>query len=90
MAELHQLTLGPLASPAVVLGGEPLNERDDLSAGRRTSGPVRIGPLAGDQSAVPAQDGAGVVRRCALSSAGRSRISAARTARSAQPRRGVR
>ena len=59
MAELEQLALDPLVSPAVVLGGEPLDERGDLGADRRPSCPVRVGPLAGDQAAVPAQDGAG-------------------------------
>ena len=59
MADLQQLTLDPLVAPAVVLGGEPLDERGDLGADRRPSRLVRIGPLAGDQAAVPAQDGAG-------------------------------
>jgi hypothetical protein len=59
VAELEQLALDPLVSPAVVLGGEPLDERGDLGAGRRPSCAVRVGPLAGDQAAVPAQDGAG-------------------------------
>ena len=59
VAELKQLTLDPLVSPAVVLGGDPLDQLGNLSAGRRPSRPVRIGPLAGDQAAVPAQDGAG-------------------------------
>jgi hypothetical protein len=43
----------------VVLGGESLDERGDRSAGRRPSRPVRIGPLPGEQAAVPAQDGVG-------------------------------
>ena len=59
VAELEQLALDPLVSPAVVLGGKPLDERGDLGADRRPSYPVRVGPLAGDQAAVPAQDGAG-------------------------------
>ena len=59
VADLEQLTLDSLKSPAVVLGGEPLDERGDLRADWRPSHPVRIGPLAGDQLAVPAQDGAG-------------------------------
>ena len=41
----------------VVLGGEPLDERADLGADRRPSCPVPIRPVAGDQAAVPAQDG---------------------------------
>ena len=59
MAELEQLALDPLVSPAVILGGEPLDQRGDLGADRRPSHPVRVGPLAGDQAAVPSQDGAG-------------------------------
>ena len=43
----------------VVLGGEPLDERGDLSADRWPSDPVRIGPLPCDQAAMPPQDGAG-------------------------------
>ena len=42
-----------------VLGGEPLDERGDLGADRRPSRPARVGPVAGDQAAVPPQDGAG-------------------------------
>ena len=59
MAELEQLALDPLVSPAVVLGGEPLDQRGDLGAEWRPSCPVRVGPLAGDEAAVPTQDGAG-------------------------------
>src|SRR5246127_1691927 len=57
--ELEQLALDPLVSPAVVLGGELLDEGGDLGADRRPSCPVGADPLAGDQAAVPAQDGAG-------------------------------
>jgi hypothetical protein len=46
-------------SPAAVLGGEPPDEQGDLGADRRSACPVRAGPLAGDQAAVPSQDGAG-------------------------------
>jgi hypothetical protein len=59
VAELEQFALDSLMSPAVVLGGEPLDERGDLGADRRPSCPVLLGPLAVDQAAVPAQDGAG-------------------------------
>jgi len=58
VAELEQLALDPLVSPAVVLGGEPLDQRGDLGADRRPSCPVRVGPVAGDQATVPSQDGA--------------------------------
>ena len=43
----------------MVLGGEPLDQRGDLGADRRPSGPVRVSPFPGDQAAVPPQDGAG-------------------------------
>jgi len=59
VAELEQLALDPVVSPAVVLGGEPLDEGGYLGADRRPSCPVGADPLAGDQAAVPAQDGAG-------------------------------
>ena len=92
MAELEELALDPLVPPEVVLGGESLDERGDLSADRRPSRPARIGPLPGDQvvtrrrcrrRTVP-----GVTSRCIRSFAGRSRMSAARIARSAQSSRG--
>jgi transposase InsO family protein len=47
----------PLVSSAAVLDGEPLDQRGNLGADLRPSRPVRIGPLAGGQAAVPAQDG---------------------------------
>jgi hypothetical protein len=59
VAELEQLTLDSLVSPAVVLGGESLNGRRDLGADWRPSCPVRVGPLSAVQAAVPPQDGAG-------------------------------
>jgi hypothetical protein len=42
---------------AVVLGGEPFDERGDLGADRQPSCPVGVGPPACDEAAVPAQDG---------------------------------
>ena len=38
---LEELTLDPLVSPAVVFGGEPLDERGDLGTDRRPSGADR-------------------------------------------------
>jgi hypothetical protein len=46
-------------SPAVVLGGEPHDERGNLGAEWRPSRPVRIVHLRGEHAALPAQDGAG-------------------------------
>ncbi len=59
VAELEQLALDALVSPRAVLGGELLDERGDLGAGRRSSRVVRVGPLLSDQAAMPPQDGAG-------------------------------
>jgi hypothetical protein len=59
VAELEQLALDPLVSPAAVLGGETLDERGGLGADWRASRAVRVGLLLCDQAAVPAQDGAG-------------------------------
>src|SRR2546430_4635000 len=56
----HNPALGiTLISPAVVLGGEPRDQSSDLDADWLPSPSGGVGPLAGDQAAVPAQDGAG-------------------------------
>ena len=39
MAELEQLALDPLVSPAVILGGEPLDHHGDLGADRWAARP---------------------------------------------------
>ena len=88
VTELQQLTLDPLVTPAVVLGGEPPDQRGDLGADRRPTRPVRVGPLPGDQAAVPPQDAAGGDQPVRPQLPGRSRIRTARTARSAQSSRG--
>jgi NAD(P)-dependent dehydrogenase (short-subunit alcohol dehydrogenase family) len=48
VAELEQLALDPLVPPAVVLGGEPPDQRGDLCANWRPARAARIGPSAGD------------------------------------------
>jgi hypothetical protein len=58
VAELEQLPLNSLVSPAAVLGGELLDQRGDLGADWRPSFPVRVGPFPGDQPAVPPKDSA--------------------------------
>ncbi len=50
VAELEQLALDPLVCPAAVLGGELLDQHDDLGADRRPSCLVRVGPLPGNQA----------------------------------------
>ena len=54
IAEFQQFALDPLVSPSAVLGGEPLDQHGDIGADRRPSRPMRVGPLAGDETAVPA------------------------------------
>jgi hypothetical protein len=57
VAELEQLTLDPLVSPAMIFSGEPPDQRGDLRADWRSARAARIGPLPGDQTTVPPQDG---------------------------------
>ncbi|HEX9516579.1 MAG TPA: hypothetical protein VF940_10435 [Streptosporangiaceae bacterium] len=59
MTELEELALDPLVPPAMVLGGEPLDERGDHGADRRPASPVRRGPRPGGQAPVPPQQSAG-------------------------------
>jgi hypothetical protein len=59
VTELEQLALDPLVPPRGIVGCEPLDERGDLGADRRPASPVRVGPLPGDQAAMPPQHGAG-------------------------------
>jgi len=54
---LEQLALDPLVPPAVILAGERPGQRGDPGAGRGPSRPVRIGPLPGEEVAVPARHG---------------------------------
>lgn len=62
-----------------------LPERCDLLAGAHAATrPVRVRPPACDQPAVRGQQGTRGTSRCARSTADSSRVSAARTARSAQ------
>jgi hypothetical protein len=58
VAELEEFALDALVSPAVVLGGEPLDERGDLGADRRASRVVRVGPFLSGQATMPSQNGA--------------------------------
>ena len=49
VAELEQLALDPLVPPAMVLAGEPPDQRGDVGTDRRPARVVRIGPFPGDQ-----------------------------------------
>ena len=93
MAELEQLALDPLVAPAVVLGGEPFDERGDLGADRRPSGPVRVSPFPGDQAAVPERlaascAGWGIYPQPATQLRGGGEAFAAPTGRRRRPRQG--
>jgi hypothetical protein len=59
VADFEQFALDPPVPPAVVLSGEPLDQRGDLGADRRPSRAVRVGPFVSRQLTVPPQDGAG-------------------------------
>jgi hypothetical protein len=70
LAELQQLALDALVSLAVVLGGEPLNERRDLSPDRWASGPVRVGPFLLARRRCHRRTVPGVTSRCTLQRSG--------------------
>ena len=74
VAEPKEHALDALVSPAVVLGGEPLNEGSDLGADRQASRVVRVGPLLSAPATMPSPNGAGVTSRCARSRLGRCRV----------------
>jgi hypothetical protein len=85
VAEAGQLAVHPAVSPRRVLPRQPQHQVADLLAGLRTARPVRVGPLAGDQTVVPGQQRFRRDQSAApRSPAGSSRARAARTARSAQ------
>jgi hypothetical protein len=88
VAELEQLALDPLVSPLRVLRRHPHDQRSEHVVDRWATGTVRVGPLAANEAAVPAQDRVGVTRRWQRSDRGSRWIRAANTARSAQSRRG--
>jgi hypothetical protein len=60
-AELEQFALDPLVSPAVILSGEPPDERSDLRADWRPARAARIAPLPCDQAALAAGVPAGEI-----------------------------
>ena len=84
VAEAGQLTAHPAVSPGRVLLRQPQHQVADLQASPRAARPNRIGPRAGDQTAMPGQRVPGVTSRPPPSPAGSSRARAARIARSAQ------
>jgi hypothetical protein len=59
VAELEQLALPPHISPARVLARHPHHQSNDDLVDRWASGPVRVGPSAAHEAAMPAQDRVG-------------------------------
>jgi hypothetical protein len=59
ITEPDQFTLNPAMPPAWILPGQPYNKIPHLVADRRTTRPVRIRPLPGDQAAMPGQQRGG-------------------------------
>jgi hypothetical protein len=87
VSEPGQLAVHSAVPPGRVLPRHPRHPQHkvaDLLAGLRSAWAVRVRPLACEQAAVPGQQRARVTSRWARSTAGSSRASAARTARSAQ------
>jgi hypothetical protein len=56
VAELEQFALDALVAPGFVLAGHPFDQRDDHWVDGWAPGAARVGPLLGDQAAMPAQD----------------------------------
>jgi hypothetical protein len=56
VAELEQLALDALVAPVFVLAGHAVDQRDDDWVDGWAPGVVRVGPLLGDQAAMPAED----------------------------------
>ena len=56
VAELEQLALDPLVSPARVLRRHPYDQRGEHVVDRWAPGSVRVGPLLANEAAMPAQD----------------------------------
>ena len=56
VAELEEFALDALVAPGLVLAGHPFDQRDDHWVDGWAPGAARVGPLLGDQAAVPAQD----------------------------------
>jgi hypothetical protein len=60
MAESDQLTLDPSVAPAGILAGHLQHEVPDRRCGGWSAwSSVRVGPTAGDELVVPAQQGSG-------------------------------
>jgi hypothetical protein len=56
VAEAEQFALDSLVAPAGIVSGHLLNQGGNGRVDRRPAGPVREGPVAGDQPSMPPQD----------------------------------
>jgi hypothetical protein len=54
--ELEQFALDTLVAPGLILSGHPFDQRSDHVVDGWATSAIRVGPLLGDQVAVPAQD----------------------------------
>ena len=85
MAESDQLTLDTSVDPAGILAGHPQYQGPDRRWGGWSAwSSVRVGPAAGNELGVPAQQCRGDTSRSWRRGAGSSLLSALSTARSSQ------
>ena len=89
MTQTDQLTLDTAMPPARILRSEPQDQVPNLSRQWRASGPVRIRPVPGDQTAVPGQQRRRGDQPGRRNQPGRTLPNADRTARSGHDHRGV-
>ena len=59
VTEAGELALDAAVSPARVLPCQPDDELTEHAVDARTTRPARVGPLLGEQAAVPGQEGGG-------------------------------
>ena len=60
MTEADQLAMDSSVAPARILAGQPQHQRPDRCCGGWSAwSSVRVGPTAGDELGVPAQQGSG-------------------------------
>jgi hypothetical protein len=89
VAKPQQFALDPTMPPQRVLPSQPEHQIANLVADTWAAWPVGVRPPSADQPPVPGQQGRRVTIRCARSSRGSSRASAASTARSGHASRGL-
>jgi hypothetical protein len=56
MPELEQFALDALVAPGLILPGHPFDQHSGHVVDRWATRAIRVGPLLGDQAAMPSQD----------------------------------